>query len=130
MRLELASSAIKAVATSIIKPTMVSSEILTIIEKQKAACLQEVMGNMGIQKSWGGYNISSDFRTKLVSEATQAIETALTHAIQPAVERASKEVASRVEAMMLNKVHTEVNKLVADALKKAVDGALSLKAKD
>lgn len=119
-RLILATAAIKKMAETAIKPTMVSAEVMAVIEKQRKQAVEEVLQMHGC-KGWSKFEFKHEFLNELRQQATAAVNGACSAAIDQAVTNAMDSIVTRVDNMLMKRVTAATNTKVSEAVQQIVE---------
>lgn len=120
-RLILATAAIKKMAETAIKPTMVSAEVMAVIEKQRKQAVDEVLQSIYGYKGWGKFDLKHEFLNELRQQATAAVNGACSAAIDQAVTNAMDSIVTRVDNMLMKRVTAATNTKVSEAVQQIVE---------
>lgn len=120
-RLVLATAAIKKMAETAIKPTMVSDGVMAVIEKQRKLAVVEVLKSLHDYNGWGKVDLNERFTHELKQQATVAVNAACSAAINEAVSNALDGVVYRVENMLLKRITAATTTKVNEAVQQIVE---------
>ena len=126
-RVQLATSAIKAMAESTIKPTHISEAVLKLIDAAKNAAVTDVLKAHGVTHHYSGarHHFSDDFKRSLRVELTAQLAGMMKTEAQAAIKEAMEGIPIAIANTLHTLLNAEINRQVGDKLKIAVAAALA-----
>lgn len=126
-RVQLATSAIKSLATSTIKPTYVSDAVIKLIDEARSSAVADVLKGHGVTAHYSGgrHIFSDDFKRSLRTELTGQLAGMMKTEAQAAIKNAMEDVPAAIATTLHNLLNAEINRQVGDKLKTAVAAALN-----